>query len=122
MTLFSGRLFSAALILFFAASVPAFASSRSQRARGAETFVSAGCQHCHSIRNTGGHRGPDLSGVGRKMKKTAIRKQIVEGSKVMPAFKDVLTPSQVDDLVAYLRSCRDKQTQNPSPSPDTHGQ
>jgi mono/diheme cytochrome c family protein len=32
----------------------------------------------------------------------------VNGSKVMPAFGDVLQPTELDDLVAYLRSCKDK--------------
>lgn|GEM_PF-4698559 len=35
-------------------------------------------------------KGPDLSGVGRKKSKAAIRQQIVYGSKVMPAFGDDL--------------------------------
>ena len=26
----------------------------------------------------------------------------------MPAFGDVLQPAELDDLVAYLRSCKDK--------------
>jgi mono/diheme cytochrome c family protein len=86
----------------------AAASSRSQRERGATLFSSSGCQHCHAIRNVGGHRGPDLSGVGRKESKAAMRRQIVYGSKVMPAFGDVLEPQQLKDLIAYLRSCRNK--------------
>jgi len=102
--------FPAVLLLVLTFSIPAFASSRSQRTRGAAIFASTGCDHCHSIRNAGGHRGPDLSSVGRTMKKAAIRKQIAEGSKVMPAFGEILQPPQIDDLVAYLRSCRDKKT------------
>lgn len=102
------RLYPTALILFLTFSIPALASSRSQRVRGAATLVSAGCEHCHSIRNAGGHRGPDLSGVGRTRKKRAIREQIVNGSKAMPAFGNVLSTAEIDDLVAYLRSCRDK--------------
>ncbi|MGA7343399.1 MAG: cytochrome c [Terracidiphilus sp.] len=80
----------------------------------AANFVSNGCQHCHSIRNAGGHKGPDLSGVGRIMKKSQIREQIVYGSKAMPAFGSVLFTAAIDDLVAYLRSCRDRQTSSPA--------
>jgi len=109
------RLAVAAILLWFTLTSPALASSRAQRARGAADFVSTGCDHCHSIRQSGGHRGPDLSGVGRRKGKTAIRNQILYGSKVMPAFGDVLSHDEVNDLVAYLRSCRDKKPANPSP-------
>jgi len=85
-----------------------FAASASQRERGASIFVESGCLHCHSIRNRGGHRGPDLSGVGRRLSKRRIRRQILEGSKVMPAFRDDLQPTELADLITYLRSCRDK--------------
>ena len=45
---------------------------------------------------------------GGTKSKEAIRAQILNGSKVMPAFGDVLQPAELDDLVAYLRSCKDK--------------
>jgi len=91
-----------------ACSLEGNASSRSQRTRGASIYDASGCAHCHSIRGTGGKKGPDLSGVGRKMNKTQIRKQIVAGSNRMPPFGDDLQEKEVKDLVAYLRSCRDK--------------
>lgn len=39
----------------------------------------------------------------------------------MAAIKVVLSSTQIDDLVAYLRSCRDKQAPPPFPSSETHG-
>lgn len=60
------------------------------------------------IASVGGHKGPDLSSVGRTAKKDAIRKQIVYGSKIMPAFGAMLSPADVDDLVSFLRSCKAK--------------
>lgn len=86
----------------------AASSSSSQRARGAVLFATAGCQHCHTIRHAGGHKGPDLSGVGRRKSKSVMRRQILYGSKVMPAFGNVLMPQELNDIIAYLRSCRDK--------------
>jgi ubiquinol-cytochrome c reductase cytochrome b subunit len=86
----------------------AIASSRSQRAHGAAVFSASGCQHCHSIGGVGGHKGPDLSGVGRRKSKAALRQQIVFGSKVMPAFGDDLEPGDLKDLITYLKSCRQK--------------
>jgi mono/diheme cytochrome c family protein len=110
------RLFAAALLFFwFALPFTAAASSRSERrARGAADFQSTGCDHCHSIRGSGGHRGPDLSGVGRRKNASALRKQIIYGSKTMPAFGDILSSQEIDDLVAYLRSCKDKTASAPA--------
>ncbi len=96
------------LLLILPCSSFAIASSASQRSRGAAVFQVSGCQHCHTIRTVGGHKGPDLSSVGRRKSKAAIRQQIVYGSKVMPAFGDVLAPDELSDVIAYLRSCRDK--------------
>ena len=103
-----------ALLLVF--RLPLRASTQEQRARGAAVFAASGCQHCHSIRNVGGHKGPDLSGVGKRKKKPAMLNQILYGSKVMPAFEDILDPSDVNDLIAYLRSCRDKPAKTPRTS------
>jgi ubiquinol-cytochrome c reductase cytochrome b subunit len=86
----------------------AFASSSIQRTHGAAVFSESGCQHCHSIGGVGGHKGPDLSGVGRRKSKAALRQQIVFGSKVMPAFGDDLEQGDLKDLITYLKSCRQK--------------
>lgn len=94
--------------LLLVSCLPVLASSREQRARGAAVFSSAGCQHCHTIGSVGGHRGPNLSNIGRMAKKAAIRNQILYGSKIMPSFDDVLAPQEIDDLVVYLRSCRER--------------
>ena len=102
------RVLQSIAVLVLAFSSFALASSRSQRARGASVFSVSGCQHCHTIGNVGGHKGPDLSGVGRRKSKAALRQQIVYGSKVMPAFGDDLEPNELRDLIAFLRSCREK--------------
>ena len=98
----------AALFLFLTAGPLAFGSSTSQLGRGAADFSASGCSHCHTIHNAGGHKGPDLSGVGRILTKAQIRAQITHGGKEMPPFRDVLDPTQIDDLVVYLHSCREK--------------
>jgi len=90
--------------------LPAFVSAQSQQARGAAVYAKSGCQHCHSIRDVGGDRGPDLSSVGRTMKKAQIRRQIMEGGGQMPAFGDILSKADVEDLLSYLHSCRDKKS------------
>jgi mono/diheme cytochrome c family protein len=102
------RFWAIALLAIAAYSIPAFPSSASRRAHGAQVFAASGCQHCHMIGTVGGHRGPDLSGVGRKCSKAQMRRQIVKGSIIMPAFGDVLQPSELKDLIDYLHSCRTK--------------
>jgi mono/diheme cytochrome c family protein len=95
-------LFAVLLVSFLAS-----ASSRgSRRAHGAAIFNESGCAHCHTIGNAGGHKGPDLSGVGRRLKKAAMQRQIANGSKLMPPFGEDLQGQDMDDLLAYLRSCR----------------
>lgn len=95
-------------IIFLALSSGALASSRDQRAHGAAVFADNGCAHCHRMGSAGGHKGPDLSGVGRKLSNSQIRDQILKGGNEMPSFADDLQSPEVDDLVAYLRSCRQK--------------
>jgi mono/diheme cytochrome c family protein len=85
------------------------AISNDPRVRGAHVFSDSGCQQCHTIRDIGGKKGPDLSSVGRRLNEEQIRTQILHGGKQMPAFADVLQTSETDDLVAYLHSLRDKQ-------------
>jgi ubiquinol-cytochrome c reductase cytochrome b subunit len=110
------RLLLFAAVGTLALSSFALASSRSQRTHGAAVFSGSGCQHCHSIGGVGGHKGPDLSGVGRRKSKAEMRQQIVYGSKVMPAFGDDLEPNELKDLIAYLKSCRQKPATTPQTS------
>ena len=105
------RLWFAVFALLFLFTTPGFASSQSQREHGAAIFAASGCAHCHSIRNEGGHKGPDLSGVGRRLKADQMRRQIVDGSKVMPPFGEDIQGADLADLLSYLRSCRDKKKQ-----------
>jgi ubiquinol-cytochrome c reductase cytochrome b subunit len=95
-------------LLLAACASLALASSRNQRVHGAAVFEVSGCRHCHTIHKVGGHKGPDLSDVGKRIPKAAMRQQIVHGSKVMPAFGEVLAPDEINDLIAYLHSCREK--------------
>ena len=100
------RWLAALLLLFLLAATPALGSSRRQR--GQAVFDAAGCLHCHTINGVGGHKGPDLSSIGKTVKKAAIHRQIVHGSTGMPPFGKVLGGKEINDLVAYLRSCRSK--------------
>jgi mono/diheme cytochrome c family protein len=97
-----------ALALLVVFTPMSLVASRSQKAHGATVYKESGCSHCHTIRKAGGNKGPDLSGVGRRLNDAQMRRQIVEGSKIMPPFRDVLDSTDLTDLLAYLHSCRDK--------------
>lgn len=70
------------------------------------------CQECHGEKGFGGR----VEIKGRKLKVPNLReghalnhtdekfvKQISEGDDEMPAFKDKLTPEQINDLVRFIR-------------------
>ena len=88
-----------------AATPDAFAAARA-------TFVK-NCQKCHGEQGTG---GPVKLEDGTKLKVPSFReghalhhpdsdylKQINKGGEGMPAFKDKLTPQQIDELVRFIR-------------------
>lgn len=79
---------------------------RAHREHGGLLFAGNGCQHCHRIGEAGGHKGPDLSGVGRQMNRKQLRAQILDGGNGMPPFRGVVADADIDDLVAFLHSCR----------------
>lgn len=76
-----------------------------EEAAGAKLFSQEGCINCHTIGGVGGAVGPDLSHVGRKLRRSQIIQTITSGKGGMPAFR-ALTPQQIDELAAYLRSRR----------------
>ncbi|MGA2350321.1 MAG: cytochrome c [Terracidiphilus sp.] len=102
------KLCPAVFVVFVFCTSTGSASSRAQRDRGAAVFSASGCAHCHSIRGSGGHKGPDLSGIGRRMKTSSMRTQIVDGGKLMPPFGEDLQSAEIKDLLAYLHSCKAK--------------
>ena len=78
------------------------ASSRKDREAGAALFHEKGCEHCHGVGGVGTDLGPNLTMVGKRLKKNRIERQICEGGGNMPAFGDALTHDEVKALVAYL--------------------
>lgn len=80
------------------------ASTSTNRTAAQALFREKGCEHCHGVDGVGGDKGPNLSGVGRTLKPEQIRAQILNGGDAMPAFNDVLVPSETDVLVRYLSS------------------
>ncbi|MDE3105820.1 MAG: cytochrome c [Acidobacteriota bacterium] len=102
-------MYAAALALAtLSTAVPALGASQHQVARGESLFQEKGCTHCHGETAAGTDKGPDLSGVGRRLKRSAMEHQIVDGGDQMPAFGNVLQPDEVQRLVDFLRTQKKK--------------
>jgi ubiquinol-cytochrome c reductase cytochrome b subunit len=74
--------------------------------RGAGLFVSKACFACHAIDGAGGRRGPNLSTVASRLNRDAITARIANGGGNMPAYAGSVTPSELQDLVAFLSTRR----------------
>jgi mono/diheme cytochrome c family protein len=70
------------------------------------------CSVCHNANSEQKKMGPGLKGLFKKAKLTngkkpteaGIRAKIDAGGNGMPAYKDMLSDAEKDDLVAYLKT------------------
>jgi cytochrome c551 len=90
--------------------------SKAQIAAGDQLFHGSGCAHCHGENLQGSDVGPSLRDVGKRLKPDQITKQIHDGGMVMPAFGNVLSGDQIDQLVAFLRTQKAKTPRKNKPS------
>jgi ubiquinol-cytochrome c reductase cytochrome b subunit len=71
------------------------------------TVFATSCVACHKIKGEGGEAGPDLTAVGRRRDRDAL-KRIIEnpkteyGDSIMPAFGERLSAPQIEALADYL--------------------
>ena len=86
------------------------AADKGNAAKGKEVFEQCGV--CHNADSDEKKMGPGLKGLYKKDKLTNGKKpsdatvlaKINEGGNGMPAYKDVLSDSEKDDLIAYLKT------------------
>ena len=110
-------------ILFLAScsllASPAYGADKESRAAGEATYSSAGCVGCHNTDLSGTAKGADLRGIGKRLKRDEIDKQIRQGGGGMPAFGDVLADAQIVQLVDFLQAQKKapKQDKHPAPAP-----
>jgi len=93
------------------ASVPAFAGDKKgDPEKGKELFQQ--CSVCHNADSTEKKMGPGLKGLfsrdkmtnGKKPTDATVREKIDEGGNGMPAYKEMLSEEEKDDLIAYLKT------------------
>lgn len=86
------------------------AAGKGDAAKGKEVFEQ--CTVCHNADSEEKKMGPGLKGLfkrekltnGKKPTEANIRTQVDEGGKGMPAYKEMLSDQEKDDLIAYLKT------------------
>src|SRR5258705_1978224 len=64
---------------------------------GATLFHEKGCEHCHGVNGHGGDLRPELSTVGKRLKKQQIGHQNHDCRAAMSAFREGLQPDEILD-------------------------
>jgi mono/diheme cytochrome c family protein len=92
------------------ASTLLFSAPKGDAAKGKAVFEQ--CAVCHNADSNEKKMAPGLKGLfkkdkmsnGKKPTEANIRARIDEGGNGMPAYKDMLSDAEKDDLVAYLKT------------------
>jgi cytochrome c2 len=98
-----------AICAAFAAASPALHAA-GDAAKGKEVFEQCGV--CHNATSDEKKMGPGMKGLFKKGKmangkaptEANVRAKIDEGGNGMPAYKDMLSDKEKDDLIAYLKT------------------
>lgn len=69
---------------------------------GAALFHERGCQFCHVALGTGGTYGPNLDRSALQLPRSELTVRIMTGIGNMPAYRDLLSPGEVDALLDYI--------------------
>lgn len=94
---------------------PAQGASNQDAMAGAILFRDRGCSYCHGDHLQGTERAPSLENVRKKLSADKITHQITHGSVQMPAFGEILSPVEINQLVAFLRA-KHRPTAPPAPA------
>lgn len=87
------------------------AAPKGDAAKGKQVF-DASCSTCHNADSTDKKMGPGLKGLfkhdklvnGKKVTDANVLEKINDGGNGMPPYKEMLTDTQKDDLLAYLKT------------------
>jgi mono/diheme cytochrome c family protein len=91
-------------------ALPAFAAEKGNAMKGKQEFRKQ-CAVCHS-ENDQKKMGPGLKALfkkaklvnGRKPTEASVRAKIDDGGNGMPAYKDMMSDQEKDDMIAYLKT------------------
>jgi cytochrome c len=86
------------------------AADKGDAAKGKEVFEQCGV--CHNADSEEKKMGPGLKGLfkrdkmtnGKKPTDATVRAKVDEGGNGMPAYKDMLSDEEKDNLIAYLKT------------------
>ncbi|HKO37723.1 MAG TPA: PQQ-binding-like beta-propeller repeat protein [Solirubrobacterales bacterium] len=67
-----------------------------------KTIYSENCSVCHGASGGGGNGGPSLKGAPKAKSLNAAIEQITEGGGGMPAFAELLSSKDIEDVAAYV--------------------
>jgi cytochrome c len=89
---------------------PASAAAKGDPAKGKAVFDQ--CAVCHNADSDEKKTGPGLKGLfkkdkltnGKKPTEANVRARVDDGGNGMPAYKDLLSDQEKDDLIAYLKT------------------
>ena len=103
------KLFTCSVALIVAAPA-VFAADKGDAAKGKEVFEQCGV--CHNADSTEKKMGPGLKGLfthdkmlnGKKPTEANVRAKIDEGGNGMPAYKEILSDEDKDNVMAYLKT------------------
>lgn len=91
-------------------SLTALSSAKGDPEKGKAVFEQ--CAICHNPDSDEKKMGPGLKGLfkkdklanGKKPTEANVRERIDDGGNGMPAYKDMLSDQEKDDLIAYLKT------------------
>ena len=102
--------FFALCLTLAAGSFGVRAADKGDAAKGKAVFEQ--CAVCHNPDSDEKKMGPGLKGLfkkdkmvnGKKPTDANVRARVDEGGSGMPAYKDMLSDPEKDDLIAYLKT------------------
>ena len=97
-------------VALVAASHGGFAAGKGDAAKGKDVFEQCGV--CHNADSAEKKMGPGLKGLfshdkmmnGKKPTEENVRAKVDEGGNGMPAYKEILSEEEKDNLIAYLKT------------------
>jgi len=104
------KVFALSVALAIAYSTALAAPKKGDPDKGKEVFQQ--CTPCHNADSTEKKMGPGLKGLfskeklnnGKKPTEENVRSQVDEGGNGMPAYKEMLSDDEKNDLIAYLKT------------------